>query len=164
MKSKKNIKIVICVVSLVILMFGVGCSNTNKNPNNQQSSTTSGNSENNKSSDETPPSTTTDNPTLKGNVTKIDGNKIIILKITQKSNGTSTAHKKGSPAAANDIGTFEVSKDTAVTVRTTSDKGMEHTDTAGAISDIKVDSLVDVWGEKAKDTVTATKVMVYIFN
>ncbi|AJA48055.1 hypothetical protein CPAST_c19850 [Clostridium pasteurianum DSM 525 = ATCC 6013] len=36
---------------MFILMFVVGCSNTNKNSGNQQSSTTNGNSQNNKSPD-----------------------------------------------------------------------------------------------------------------
>jgi|GEM_PF-4227008 hypothetical protein len=160
MKSKKNIKIVISVVSLVILILVAGCSNTNKNPGNEQSGATSGNSQNNKSSD----AAATSNPTLKGIVTKIEGKKITISKTTQKSNGIIVGHKNGSPAAANDIGIFEVNNDTTVIVRTVSDKGINYTDTAGSISDIKADSFVSIWGEKDGDTVTATKVIVSIFK
>jgi hypothetical protein len=167
MKSKKNIKIVISVVGLVILMIAAGCSNTNKNknPGNEQSGATSGNSQNNKSSDAAAaPNTTTSNAALNGIVTKIEGNKITISKTTQKSNGSIVLHKKGSPAAASDIGIFEVNNDTTVIVRTLSDKGMNYTDTAASKSDIKVDSFVSIWGEKDGDVVTATKVIVSIFN
>jgi hypothetical protein len=165
MKSKKNIKIVIRVVSLVILILAAGCSNTNKNSGNEQSGATSGNSQNNKSSDAAAaPNTTTSNATLNGIVTKIEGNKITISKTTQKSNGIIVGHKNGSPAATNDIGIFEVNNDTTVIVRTVSDKGINYADTAGSISEIKVDSFVSIWGEKEGDTVTATKVIVSIFE
>ncbi|AGK96024.1 hypothetical protein [Clostridium pasteurianum] len=160
MKSKNNIKIVICIVSIIIFIFLTGCSTSNKNVNNE-SSTQNSNSGNNKPSDTT---ASINNPDIKGNVTELDGNKINISKITQKSNGTVTGSKKSSKAAANNTGTFEVNKDTAFTIRTSSDKGNTSTDKAGAISDIKVDSLVEVWGEKSGNTIIAKNVIIYIYN
>ncbi|MFT8314412.1 MAG: hypothetical protein ABF633_09140 [Clostridium sp.] len=169
MKSKKNIKIVISVVSLVILMFAAGCSNTNTNKNsgNQQSSATSGNSENNKSSNAASPDDEAKNATLSGTVTKTDGNKITIIKKIENKNGSASAPKIGSAEAAKNMVTFEVYNNTAVIVRTVTGKGAANSvgkDTTGSISDIKVDSFVDVWTKKDGDTVTATKVIVYIFN
>jgi hypothetical protein len=169
MKSKNNIKIVISVVCLVIVMLAAGCSNTNKNPGNQQSSTTSGNSQNNKPSNAASPDAEAKDAALNGLVAKIDGNKITIIKMIKKDNkdnSNGSMPKKGSAAAKNMI-TFEVNNNTTVIVRTVSGKGAQHsvaTDAAGSTSDIKEDSFVDVWTKKDGDTVTATKVIVSIFN
>lgn len=167
MKSKKYIKIVISIVSLVVFMFLSGCSNTNKNPGNQQSSTASGNSQNNKPSNVASPDAEAKDASLSGLVAKIDGNKITIIKMMKKNNGTGSMPKKGGTAAAKNMVAFEVDNNTAVIIRTISGKGAENsvaTDAAGSISDIKEDSFVEVWGNKDGDTVTATKVIVSIFN
>ena len=170
MKSKKNIKIMISVVCLVIVMLAAGCSNTNKNPGNQRSSTASGNSQNNKPSNVASPDAEAKDAALSGLVAKIDGNKITIIKMMKKNNkdnSNGSMPKKGSAAAAKNMITFEVDNNTTVIVRTVSGKGAQHsvaTDAAGSTSDIKEDSFVDVWGNKDGDTVTATKVIVSIFN
>jgi len=166
MKSKHNIKIVISVVSIIIFIFLTGCSTGNKNANNE-SSIQNSNSNNNKSSDTTSPSNKTNNSDLMGTVTEVNGNKINITKTSKKSNGVGVGYKKGSPEYDKSLDIFEVTKDTNITVRTVSGKGAQHsvaTDSAGSISDIKVNSFVEVWTKKDGSTVTASKVIVSIFN
>ncbi|OMH22442.1 hypothetical protein AC231_01845 [Clostridium pasteurianum] len=160
----------ISVISLIILMLAAGCSNTNKNPSNQQSSTTSGNSENNKPSNAASPDSEAKDAALNGLVAKIDGNKISIIKMIKKDNkdnSNGSMPKKGSSAATKNMITFELSNNTTVIVRTVSNQGIKNTDTkdaAGSISDIKENSFVEVWTKKDGDTVTASKVIVSIFN
>jgi len=164
MKSKINIKIVISIVSVVILMFAAGCTNTNKKSGNQQSSESSGISENNKTSNVTSPDDEAKNPTLTGRVVKMDGNKITIIKEIKKDNKTGSIAKTGVPAATKNMVTFEVDSKTAVIVETVFDQGIKSTDTTGSISDIKEYSIVDVSGNKDEDNIIATKVIVYIFK
>lgn len=153
---------------LVVFMFMSGCSNTNTD--NQQSSTTSDNSENNKPSNAASLDDEAKNATLSGIVTKTDGNKITIIKMMKKDNkdnSSGSMPKKASAAAAKNMITFEVNNNTTVIVRTVSGKGAQHsvaTDAVGSISDIKVNSFVEVWTKKDGSTVTASKVIVSIFN
>ncbi|PJI07694.1 MULTISPECIES: hypothetical protein [Clostridium] len=162
MKSKKNIKIAISIVSLVILMFTVGCSNVNGNSNDKQSTVASDNSKN-KASNQSSSEVSTSKGDLNGKVAKIDGNNITIIKTNEKK-GSVSMPKKGSAAATQNMTTFQVSNDTAVTVRTSANKGMDNKDAAGTISDIKEDSMLMVWGKKDGDVFKATKVLVYVFK
>lgn len=84
MKSKKYIKIMINIVSIVIFMFTAGCSNTNTNPDNEQSSASSGNSENNKPSNAASQDAQAKDADLSSLVAKIAGDKITIIKIMKK--------------------------------------------------------------------------------
>lgn len=159
MKSKINIKIVVGAVSLVMVMLISGCSNLSTD--NQQP--TAANSKSNPAaSDES-----MDKADLSGNVAKIDESKITIVKTTKdKKDNVAKSPKRGSALAAKSMVSFEVSNDTKVIVRTVENafsNGNKYTDAAGSISDIKVNSMVNVWGKKEGYTIKAAKVLVYIF-
>lgn len=173
MNGNKGAKFLITVLSLFFLVLASGCAETNRNIDNDKTSTHNGSSENNPYSDikaasdtnlSSDEKTSTNDPDVKGYVVKINGEKIVVSKITKKSNGSLVGNKKGSKAALNNTDNFEVDKNTVITIRSSSDQGKTSTDKAGTKADIQINSLVEVWCEKDGDNVIAKTVVIYVCN
>jgi hypothetical protein len=172
MKFNYRIKTLLGVVSILILLSAVGCSKSDTTTKSINNSTTSNSgSEKNLSSNDasannkSPESKALQgDPDIKGYVTELNGDSLKISKVNKNSNGALVGSKKGSKTQANTTEQVAINNTINIIIRNSSNMGKTFTDKKGSISDIKVNSMVNIWGKKQGDNFVATDIVVFNFN
>lgn len=168
MKFNYRIKTLLGVVSILILLSAVGCSQSNTTTKSINNSTTSnrGSEKNDVSANNKSPESKSlqGDPDIKGYVTELNGDSIKISKVNKNSNGALVGSKKGSKTQANSTEQVAINNTINIIIRNSSNMGKTFTDKKGSISDIKVNSMVNIWGKKQGDNFVATDIVVFNFN
>lgn len=152
-KMKKIKGILLIMLCIGICIFAQGCSSNDKVDESSNSNNTKQES-----------NETSEDPVLSGRVVGINQKTISIIKSETKSDGVTVSPKKGTQKAKENTVIFEVTDNTTVTLSTVDGDKLNSSQSKGSLSDIKEDSVIDVWGSNEKDTIVADKVVVYVFN
>lgn len=166
----KKLKKVLLIIFCVCVCVGIqGCSSNNdtgaeKSTNIEQATNKDKNTnKDNKDNNSTDNSNSSETPDLRGNVVSINNNTIYVSEMKEDSNGVVTGPAAGTKESIDNAKSFKVSDSTDVIIRTQQD-AENFTDSKGKISDIKQDSLINVWQKKEGNDFIATKIIVYSFK